>query len=74
MYQDYDIVILKDGRIADIVECCGDEYIATVGNSPRTWETVYLTDDEIERKATQEEIDEDSELSDREMREQGYLH
>lgn len=73
-YQEFDTVLLKDGRIATIVEVVGpDAYIADVGHSPRDWAIVWdLTDDGIERLATPEEIDKDSKESARQLKELGY--
>jgi len=74
-YQEFDTVLLRDGRIASIVEVIGpDAYIADVGHSPRDWAIVWdLTDDGIERLATPEEIAKDAAISERELKEQGYL-
>ena len=51
-YQQYESVLLKDGRIATIVEVYEPgAYDADIGDSPEDWATVYgITDDEIERK------------------------
>lgn len=72
-YQEFDTVLLKDGRIAAIVEVAGpDEYIADVGHSPQDWDIIWdLTDKDIERLATQEEISKDAEISERELKEMG---
>ena len=35
----YDTVILKDGRIAAVVEIFDDECIVDAGSSPEDWET-----------------------------------
>lgn len=50
-YHLYESVLLKDGRIATIVEIYEPNvYDADVGDSPENWETVYgITDDDIER-------------------------
>ena len=74
-YQQYESVLLKDGRIATIVEVYepGD-YDADIGDSPEDWATVYgITDDEIERKATEQEMDRKYRESMRQLREQGIL-
>lgn len=74
-YQEFDSVLLKDGRIATIVEAFepGD-YIADVGSSPKDWGVLWdLTDDDIERYATAEELSQKLEKSKRELKEQGYV-
>ena len=46
----YDIVSLKDGREAVIVEKFDDAtFLADVGNGPEDWETISVTIDEIEK-------------------------
>ncbi len=72
-YQEFDSVLLKDGRIAAITEVVGpDSYIADVGHSPRDWGIVWdLTDADIERPATKQELDEKFERSKRELKEMG---
>ncbi|WP_181995760.1 hypothetical protein [Clostridium sp. AM58-1XD] len=46
----YDTVLLKDGRGASIVEAFdGKVFIADVGSSPKDWETIDITIDDIER-------------------------
>lgn len=74
-YQEFDTVLLKDGRVASIVEVTGpDTYMADVGHSPRDWAIVWdLTDDAIERLATPEEIDGDSKEAQRQLKEMGYI-
>ena len=49
-YQQYESVLLKDGRIATIVEVYEPgAYDADIGDSPEDWATVYgITDDEID--------------------------
>lgn len=53
-YQQYESVLLKDGRIATIVEVYEPgAYDADIGVLPKIGRRVYgITDDEIERKAT----------------------
>lgn len=47
----YDTVLLKDGRIATIVEVFSDTaFLADVGSSPKDWETIDITIDMIERQ------------------------
>ena len=74
-YQQYESVLLKDGRIATIVEVYEPgAYDADIGDSPEDWATVYgITDDEIERKATVQEMDRKYRESMRQLREQGIL-
>ena len=74
-YQQYESVLLKDGRIATIVEGYepgADD--ADSGDSPEDWAAVDgITDDEIERKATEQEMDRKYRESMRQLREQGIL-
>lgn len=74
-YREYETVLLKDGRIATIVEVYEPgAYDADTGHSPKDWEIVWsLTDDEIERLATKEEIRKWKEESDRQLKELGCL-
>ncbi|MCI9058157.1 MAG: hypothetical protein HFF76_13085 [Oscillospiraceae bacterium] len=74
-YQEFDTVLLKDGRIVTIVEVLGPgAYIADVGHSPRDWSIIWdLTDDDILRLAASEEIDRHVEESNRQLKEQGYV-
>lgn len=74
-YQEFDTVLLKDGRIASIVEVFEpDTYIADVGHSPQDWDIIWsLSGDNIERLATKEEIEQDSAESRRQLKECGLL-
>lgn len=46
----YDTVLLKDGREAAVVEAFENrEFIVDVGNSPKDWETISVTIDDIEK-------------------------
>ena len=46
----YDTVVLKDGREAAIVEAFANKvFIADVGSSPKDWETIDVTIDDIEK-------------------------
>lgn len=46
----YDTVMLKDGRRAAIVEKFSEtDFMADVGSSPADWETIDITIDEIEK-------------------------
>ena len=72
MYNEFDTGVLKDGRIASIDDKAGPgSYTGTIGNSPQTWEIVYLTDADIERLATPEEIARKAAESEQELKEQG---
>ncbi|WP_455616060.1 hypothetical protein [Eisenbergiella sp.] len=45
----YDLVVLKDGRRAAIVEVLdGTHFLADVGSSPKDWDTIGVTMDDIE--------------------------
>lgn len=46
----YDVVLLKDGRRAAIVEAFDNKaFIADVGSSPKDWETISITVNDIEK-------------------------
>ena len=46
----YDTVLLKDGREASIVEAFENKvFIADVGSSPKDWETIDITIEDIEK-------------------------
>ena len=46
----FDTVLLKDGREAAIVEAFENKvFIADVGNSPKDWEAIDITIDDIEK-------------------------
>lgn len=46
----YDTVLLKDGREASIVEAFDDKmFIADVGSSPKDWETIDVSIDDIDK-------------------------
>lgn len=46
----YDEVLLMDGREAAIVEKFSDkDFLADVGSSPADWDTIFVTIDEIEK-------------------------
>lgn len=48
--EQYDTVLLKDGRKAVIVEVFEDKaFIADVGSSPADWETISITIDDIKK-------------------------
>ncbi|MDE7054759.1 MAG: hypothetical protein K2O84_08100 [Oscillospiraceae bacterium] len=71
-YQEFDTVLLKDGRIACIVEVFEpDHYMADVGHSPKDWSIIWdLSDKDIERLALPEEIEQDAKESERQLKEQ----
>ena len=47
----YDTVLLKDGRKATIVETFDNKvFIADVGSSPKDWETISITINDIEKR------------------------
>lgn len=73
MYEEFDAVLLKDGRFASIVDKDGPGfYTGTVGDSPKDWAVVYLTDADIDRKLTREEREAWGEGSLKKLKEQGY--
>ena len=46
----FDTVLLKDGRTAAIVEVFENGvFMADIGSSPKDWETIDVTVDEIEK-------------------------
>lgn len=48
--KEFDRVLLKDGREASIVEAFDNKaFIADVGSSPKDWETIDITIDDIEK-------------------------
>ena len=72
-YQQFEYVLLKDGRIATIVEVYEpDTYNADIGDSPEDW-AVYGIRDDIARKATGQETGRKCRESTRQLREQGIL-
>lgn len=47
--QQYDVVVLKDGREACIVEVLSEsDFIVDVGSSPEDWDTINVTIEEID--------------------------
>ncbi|UHR03305.1 hypothetical protein LV469_03155 [Peptoniphilus sp. GNH] len=47
---EFDRVLLKDGREADIMEVLSDEdFIGDVGSGPSDWETIDIKRDDIEK-------------------------
>lgn len=48
--KEFDTVLLKDGRKAAIVEAYENKsFIADVDDSPKDWETISITIDDIEK-------------------------
>lgn len=48
--KEFDTVLLKDGRTASIMEVFENKvFIADVGSSPKDWETISITIDDIEK-------------------------
>ncbi len=46
----YDSVLLKDGRLAAVVEKWDDShFLVDVGSSPKDWDTIDITIDDIEK-------------------------
>lgn len=70
----YDTVILKDGRLAAVVEILGnhESFIIDTGSSPEDWETDLITADQVLRIATNKEIEKNHLKSMKLLKEQGY--
>ena len=48
--KEFDTVLLKDGKQADIMEVLDEKtFIADIGSSPADWETIDITIDDIEK-------------------------
>ena len=48
--KEFDRVLLKDGREADVMEAFENKaFIVDVGSSTKDWETISITIDDIER-------------------------
>ncbi|WP_173283151.1 hypothetical protein [Streptococcus sp. 9903] len=53
--EEFDTVILKNGQSAAIVEKLSeDTFIADIGDSPKDWDTITITINEIEKVAPRE--------------------
>ena len=50
----FDTVLLKDGREAAVVEA----FLVDVGDSPKDWDTISITIDDIEKVISEAEPDE----------------
>lgn len=71
-YQQFAEIRLKDGRIGAITDVFEpDTYFVDVGSSPKDWDNITVTEADIERLATKQELDEKFERSKRELREMG---
>lgn len=51
--KEFDIVLLKDGREASIVDKLGKTFVAEVGESEADYETILVEPEEIERILSQ---------------------
>ena len=48
-YEQYDTIILKDGRVGCIVDISGDVgYVVDVGDSPKDWETIAIRKEDVQ--------------------------
>lgn len=48
--KEFDTVLLKDGRVASIVEAFDNKvFIADVGDSPKDWDTIDISIDDIDK-------------------------
>ena len=48
--EEFDTVLLKDGQTAAIVDKLSeDTFIADIGDSPKDWDTITITIDDIEK-------------------------
>ena len=53
--EEFDTVILKNGQAAAVVEKLSeDTFIADIGDSPKDWDTITITINEIEKVAHRE--------------------
>lgn len=53
--EEFDTVILKNGKSAAVVEKLSeDTFIADIGDSPKDWDTITITINEIEKVAPRE--------------------
>ena len=53
--EEFDTVILKNGQSAAVVEKLSeDTFIADIGDSPKDWDTITITINEIEKVAHRE--------------------
>lgn len=71
-YQQFAEILLKDGRIGAITDVFEpDTYFVDVGLSPKDWDNVTVTDADIARLATRQELDAKFERSKRELQKMG---
>lgn len=48
--KEFDTVLLKDGRTASVMEAFENKaFIVDIGSSPKDWETISITMDDIEK-------------------------
>lgn len=49
--QQYDVILLKDGRKGTAVEVFGDNeaFAVDIGSSPKDWDNIFVKYDEIEK-------------------------
>ena len=53
--EEFDTVILKNGQSAAVVEKLSeDTFIADIGDSPKDWDTITITINDIEKVAPRE--------------------
>ena len=53
--EEFETVILKNGQSAAVVEKLSeDTFIADIGDSPKDWDTITITINEIEKVAPRE--------------------
>ena len=51
--KEFDRILLKDGREADVMEAFENKaFIVDVGSSPEDWETISVTIEDIEKVLT----------------------
>ncbi len=74
MYEEFDSVLLKDGRYASLVNLDGPgQFSATVGDGPKDWEIITVMEEDILRKMTKEELEEQSRRTYEQYRECGIM-
>lgn len=48
--EEFDVVLLKDGQEATIVEKLSEnDFLVDVGSSPKDWDTIFVTLDSIDK-------------------------
>lgn len=74
MYEEFDSVLLKDGRFASLVNLDGPgQFSATVGDGPKDWKIITVAEEDILRKMTDKELDEAAQRTYQQYRECGIL-